>query len=719
MKNLYRLRYGLVLVFLTSESALCAMRGRPVLNSARTTFVADNGRLLRGPYTSSEWGNPAPTNEIANIKNLGFNTIHLYGETFDINYPKAGSTAPGYSAARIDRMVKDTRDQGLYLVITIGNGANNGNYNFQYSIDFWKFYAPRYANETHVIFEIHNEPVAWGPPYSSATATPIGAVNMEVACYNTIRQFAPSTPVLLFSYSVMSGKGASDNAIKDIQAFNQTVFGNPTAVWTNMAVGFHGYAGARDTEIAVDNLIKAGHPMFMTEYGGYVWGDNRGGFDIELTAALERLGVSWNAFAYIAPSGVSDNVSAPNVYTDRIINSGLSWIPDYGTFPANRSIFGNGGLIRKTPDYVNNKLNGTLRIQAEDFDNGGKSVAYFNANTSNAGGQYRTTETVGIETTSDVNGGYNIGWVAKDDWLEYTIQAPVAGVYDLRLRVAGLNPGQLKITARGKEDLTGVWDLPNTGGVQIWTTVTKSVLLGSGLQKLRITALTQGFNLNWIELSPTIIGPLTDGIYRMKNVATGQALDVNTSNTLITAAASNSASQTWKLQHLGGNEYRIALPKNDWTWDTWFGPLHLTGYWGAGGDRSFIILPASGGKFRVIQSGGGDYMEPTTKNPATLNFGPWANANTQLWEITSTTVTGIEQSENITQTEIYPNPFENSSLVNTSGLFQYEILNIQGVTVETGSGFDSKNIGSALSKGAYLVRIIQGGKQEVKSLIKL
>ena len=30
-------------------------RGRPKLNAARTTFVADNGQLLRGPFTSTEW----------------------------------------------------------------------------------------------------------------------------------------------------------------------------------------------------------------------------------------------------------------------------------------------------------------------------------------------------------------------------------------------------------------------------------------------------------------------------------------------------------------------------------------------------------------------------------------------------------------------------------------------------------------------------------------
>ena len=32
----------------------------------------------------------------------------------------------------------------------------------------------------HVIFEIQNEPVAWGPPYAATNATPPGALDMEV-----------------------------------------------------------------------------------------------------------------------------------------------------------------------------------------------------------------------------------------------------------------------------------------------------------------------------------------------------------------------------------------------------------------------------------------------------------------------------------------------------------------------------------------------------------
>src|ERR1035437_8372177 len=293
---------------------------------------------------------------------------------------------------------------------------------------------------------------------------------MEVAAYRAIRANAPNTPVLLFSYAVLGGTDGATAALTDIHAFNQTVFGNQNAVWTNVAVGFHGYAGASGTAIAVSNLISAGYPCLMTEFGSGTWGGGYGGLDVEGVSNWERLGVSWLAFAYIPPSGVSDDVTRPDAYVNRVVNAGLSWTPDYGSFPVSgRSTYGNGGYRWTTPGFNNNTLSGTLRIEAEKFDNGGKYVAYYNANSTNPGGQYRTGETVGIEATSDTGGGYDVGWNAAGDWLEYTLKITVAGTYNLRLRVAGTSAGSVRALAYGNNrnqttngvDLTGQWTLPN------------------------------------------------------------------------------------------------------------------------------------------------------------------------------------------------------------------------------------------------------------------
>jgi endoglucanase len=617
-------------------------RGRPVLNAAGTTFVGDNGQSLRGPYTSSEWGNPAPYAQIANMKNLGFNAVHLYGECFDINYPNPGSTAPGYAAARIDSVVQATRDLGLYLIITIGNGANNGNYNLNYVVDFWNFYAARYANETHVLFEIQNEPVAWGPPYSSSSATPPGAIDMEVAAYNAIRSHAPDTPVLLFSYAVFGGSGGASAALTDINAFNTAITaggGSPSAVWSNAAVGFHGYAGWEGTTEAVTALLNAGYPCFMTEYGDGDWGTGRGGFAVMQTSELERLGVSWLGFQFIPPSGVSDDVAIPEVYKDRVDRAGMSWAPDYGTWPAQRGVYGNGGQPRATTStFVNNFLTGTLRIQAEDFDTGGQGVAYNDTDSANQGGQYRTGEGVDIQSTSDTGGGYNVGWMANGEWLEYSIYVPEPGFYNLSLRVASPSTD---CTARAicyNLDKTGTWTIPNTGGSQTWTTLTKQVFLEFGRQKLRVEILTGGFNLNWIELSPFATAPVANGTYKLVNQNSGMVIENDTAtHKLVQNAYTGANIQKWNLLHLGAGQYRVQSVQDNYYWNTWVSTM--TWWWGTDArSQRFIVRSVGDGYYRMMPVDSGlsyGVQDASLVGGATIVQNEYTGLASQKWGILS------------------------------------------------------------------------------------
>jgi endoglucanase len=624
---------GLITASPTKAASL--QRGRPKLNAAHTTFVADNGQDLRGPYTSTEWTSATSWQNIANMKNLGFNAVHLYAESFDMNYPNAGSTAPGYSVANVDVIVAETRTNGLYLIITIGNGANNGNYNAAYITNFWKFYAPRYANETHVLYEIQNEPVAWGPPYSAANATPPGGLNMEIAAYNTIRTNAPNTPVLLFTYAVFGGTGGASAALTDIHAFNTAVFGNANQVWTNEAVAFHGYNGWQGTSTAVSSLLASGYPCMMTEYSGGAWGSGTGGLDAEMTSELERLGVSWLTFQYVPPTGVSDDVSKPQIYSNIVVNSGLSWSPDYGNFPPVRGPYGNGGQPRTVPaSYVNNFLTGTpIRIQAEDFDTGGEGVAYHELTTTNLGGQYRTNEAVDIETTTDTGDGYDVTGTATGEWIEYTIWVQVAGYYNLSLRYATPSNGcAVQMTGNG-HDRTGTWVLPSTGGSTTWATATQPVLLEYGRQKMHINILNGGFNLNWMELTPSSTGFVPNGTYKFLNGANGLALTALTSTNLV--GASNyvgSAYQQWNLQHVGGNQYKITAVPNGYSWNVNNNGLLITSSgWGTGGNQCYILAPTSGGFYSILPVGNGVSLETSAANPAIVDQKAYSGGANQQW----------------------------------------------------------------------------------------
>lgn len=629
------LTISLLLIVATLASPLGAqMRGRPQLNAARTTFVADNGRPLRGPYTSTEWTSAAPYDQIAKIKDLGLNAVHLYAEVFDPNYPAAGSTAPGYNAAEVDKIVQRTRDLGLYLVMTIGNGANNGNHNLQWATNFWKFYAPRYANETHVLFEIHNEPVAWGPPYLTST-NPAGAINMEVAAYKTIRAYAPNTPVLLFTYAVLSGAGGASAAITDINAFNTAVFGTTSVVWTNEAVAFHGYGGWDNTIAAVTALLNAGHPCFMTEFGWPAWGASSGvSLEVEVTGDLERLGVSWLTFQYIPPSGVSDDVTRPELFKDRVEDSGLSWTPDYGTWPVARGVYGNSGQPRATvANWLNNFLTGTLRIQAEDFDTGGEGVACHDADPGNSGGWYRPAEPVDIFTCNDTGSNLMVGELADGEWMEYTILAREPGFYDLRMRYATPENGCAVKVISNARSTNGPWLLPATGGYSTWATASQQVYLKYGRQKVRLEIQKGGFNLNWLELSPASAGIVANGNYKFLNGANALAmLGVTGSNTVVAAGDSGSNMQRWSLQHMGGGQYKITSVGNGWSWNASGDVLGLVSSWSTSNDRCFILLPADGGfrRFVSVSSGlslaiaGGEPANVVKQDASASAFQQWA-----------------------------------------------------------------------------------------------
>lgn len=151
-------------------------------------------------------------------------------------------------------------------------------------------------------------------------------------------------------------------------------------------------------------------------------------------------------------------------------------------------------------------------LEAENFDNGGAGVAYYDTSGGNSGGQYRTTD-VDIEGTNDAGGGYNVGWIAPGEWLKYTVNVTAAGTYDLEFRVASSGTGGTFHLEVNGVAITGPLSVPNTEGWQTWTTVTKTgVTLSAGPQvwTLVMDSDTEGVvgNFNYIAL----VSPTGDGM---------------------------------------------------------------------------------------------------------------------------------------------------------------------------------------------------------------
>jgi endonuclease/exonuclease/phosphatase family metal-dependent hydrolase len=159
-------------------------------------------------------------------------------------------------------------------------------------------------------------------------------------------------------------------------------------------------------------------------------------------------------------------------------------------------------------------------IQAEDFDSGGNGYAYRDTTSGNAGGQYRSTD-VDIESSSE--GGYDVGWAAPGEWLNYTVNVASAGTYTFEARVASQSGGGFYVHFNGV-NVTGTMYVGGTGGWQSWTTIRKTVTLAAGTQSMRVTFDSGAVNLNYVTLtssSGTVASTSSSGSTTSVSTSTG------------------------------------------------------------------------------------------------------------------------------------------------------------------------------------------------------
>ncbi|WP_229263559.1 discoidin domain-containing protein [Cohnella cholangitidis] len=114
---------------------------------------------------------------------------------------------------------------------------------------------------------------------------------------------------------------------------------------------------------------------------------------------------------------------------------------------------------------------------------------------------YSAMNGIQTETTTDIGGGLNVGWIHVGDWLDYNVNVQNAGTYTVEYRVASNgSAGQIQLQSGSATLATTA--VPNTGGWQNWQTVTASVTLSAGQQTLRVYASGYDFNINWIHFVP-------------------------------------------------------------------------------------------------------------------------------------------------------------------------------------------------------------------------
>jgi hypothetical protein len=147
-------------------------------------------------------------------------------------------------------------------------------------------------------------------------------------------------------------------------------------------------------------------------------------------------------------------------------------------------------------------------LDVENFDRGGQGAAYLDSDGGNNGWEYRSAEDVDIGSTSDVGGGYVVGWAGAGEWLKYSVNVSATGSYDIGVRVAHEGDGGTFHIEVNGIDVTGPVRVPLTGGWDSWATVTiPGIWLNSGEQVWRLVMDANGYagatgNFNWISVTP-------------------------------------------------------------------------------------------------------------------------------------------------------------------------------------------------------------------------
>ena len=135
----------------------------------------------------------------------------------------------------------------------------------------------------------------------------------------------------------------------------------------------------------------------------------------------------------------------------------------------------SGGILSDSIMVTQNGVRKSFRIEAEDY-----------------------VEMLGLQTesTSDLGGGQNLGYVDVNDWVTYNLDITAAGIYNVIFRHAGYE-GNFDVLLNDTYLQTVV--LPETSDWQDWTSHTVQMELHEGQYILKFKFNQIGINLNWMQ----------------------------------------------------------------------------------------------------------------------------------------------------------------------------------------------------------------------------
>jgi endoglucanase len=174
----------------------------------------------------------------------------------------------------LDTIVAKAKQTGNYVIIDDHSSEGFSTpTDWKLNAQFWSAIAPRYKNDTNVIYELKNEPddKKWD-----------ALADHESSAFKLIRSLAPDTPIIAWSF---------ESIIKvDDQYGLLKLLARGNIDYSNAAVGYHLYeAIGKQQRLAklTSEMQQAGYPIVMTEYS------NDRTPPLSYLYDLENAGISW------------------------------------------------------------------------------------------------------------------------------------------------------------------------------------------------------------------------------------------------------------------------------------------------------------------------------------------------------------------------------------------------------------------------------------------
>lgn len=266
-------------------------------------LLTDKGTRLRGAMLGIDVAPDAALDqplfdELA--QGAGLNAFHVYLENF--------ADVTGVNAAQADQLVELTSRAGMYLLIGIGGGRGNSSFDLAKIRSFWDFYAPRYAERTHVIYEIQNQPErTCDAPLLAET------LEMERETYGRIHAVAPRSHVAFFSFHAIPTPDTLENALDALTG---------VVDWSRASVAFHAAPGCATTAELADVLAVSsgrGVAAFASEIAADA--------SAAETGVLEAARIGWFNFHWLVQERDLE------LFRSEHDAAAVTWCPDFGAWP--------------------------------------------------------------------------------------------------------------------------------------------------------------------------------------------------------------------------------------------------------------------------------------------------------------------------------------------------------------------------------------------------